>query len=286
MMNDVNLITKITQMYPKLTKAERKVADVVTDNPKKVLDATITDLAELCGVGETSVFRFCRSLGLQGYQDFKVNLALSANTQETPDSSEIIDGYNSSDLDVLVKSIHNSYLIALNDAIASLDRNAVRKAVNYMLNASSIHFFGMGGSGITALEAENKFLKITPHVSFHSDSHAQITTAALLNASCAAVIFSNSGITKDFITLARLAHENGASVILITKFEKTPAAKYADVILTSGAVEGPIQGGSIAGKISQLFMVDVLYTEYSRNLRETALENKRRTAAAIAEKML
>ena len=44
--------------YNQFTKAEKKVADFILNNPKKVLFMSITELAEACGVGDTSVFRF------------------------------------------------------------------------------------------------------------------------------------------------------------------------------------------------------------------------------------
>lgn len=281
-----DLINLITQKYPRLTKAERKVADVVLAEPQKVLEATITDLAAMCGVGETSVFRFCRTLNLQGYQEFKLSLALSTSHPQVLDSNDVLLEYPADGMDALLKNIHNTYLLALNDTIASLNPQNVNKAVDILVDATSIHLFGMGSSGVTAMEAQDKFVNINPWVCFHEDSHTQLVTAALLGKGNAAVIFSNSGTTKDCITLARMLRENGAKVILVTKFPKAPMAKYADVVLVGGAAEGPAQGGSIAVKISQLFVVDVLYTEYFRRLGEDAVQNKYRTAASVADQML
>ena len=64
-MADVNLIDKILSSYSHFTKLEKKVADFVLANPQEVLDLTISDLAERCGVGDTTVFRFCRLPGFQ-----------------------------------------------------------------------------------------------------------------------------------------------------------------------------------------------------------------------------
>ena len=281
-----NLINLITQKYESMTKAEKKVAEVVLAEPEKVMDATITDLALMCGVGDTTVFRFCRSLNLQGYQEFKLSLALSTSQAKVLDSGEVLEGLQSENMDVLISSVHESYLMALNDTITSIDNNSIHKAVDLLLDATSIHLFGVGSSGVTALEAREKFIKINPRVCFHEDSHSQLTTAALLGKGSVAIVFSNSGTTKDCITLARMLQENGAGVIVVTKLENGPIAKYADVVISGGAVEGPAQGGSIAMKISQLFIVDVLYTEYFRRLGETAVRNKYRTAAAVADKML
>ena len=101
-MATINLMTEITSRYSKMTKAEKKVADFVLSSPQEALSATITDLSKLCDVGETSVFRFCRTLSLKGYQDFKLSLALSTSNSDIgqkkgPNLSAhpVAEGYNS-----------------------------------------------------------------------------------------------------------------------------------------------------------------------------------------------
>ena len=53
------------------------MADYILQNPREVLFMSITDLAEVCEVGDTSVFRFCKTMNLKGYQEFKMMLSLS-----------------------------------------------------------------------------------------------------------------------------------------------------------------------------------------------------------------
>ena len=65
-----NLMNKITLYYSQMTKAEKKVADFVLSSPQEALASTITDLSKHCGVGETSVFRFCRVKRLSRFQTF------------------------------------------------------------------------------------------------------------------------------------------------------------------------------------------------------------------------
>ena len=66
-----DFLLNIQSIYPSLTKAEKKVADYTLQNSKAVRFLSITDLAEACHVSLTSVFRFCKVLKLQGYQEFK-----------------------------------------------------------------------------------------------------------------------------------------------------------------------------------------------------------------------
>ncbi len=53
---------------------------------------SITDLADACNVGESSVFRFCKTMKLKGYQEFKIALAHSiSHDDETPQLSGSIN---------------------------------------------------------------------------------------------------------------------------------------------------------------------------------------------------
>ena len=62
-------------------------------------------------------------------------------------------------------------------------------------------------------------------------------------------------------------------------------SKFADVTLLSGANEGPLQGGSTSAEISQLFLVDLIYTEYYRRYFDKCSQNNERTSASVLEKL-
>lgn len=285
-MATTNLMNEITIAYPNMTKAEKKVADVVLSRPQDLLHATINDLARICKVGETSVFRFCRTLSLNGYQDFKLSLALSTSLPGSTQSRDAISLLDSSGCEDTSRKILQICKNALDCALGSFQFDAISKTVDLILSSRSTHFFGFGGSGTSANEAKNKFLKILPNIVYNSDSHIQLTQAALLGKEDLAFIFSNSGITKDCIEIARICHAGGAHVVFATMFLKTPATAYSDVILPCGANEGPMEGGSISNKMSQLFLIDILYAEVYRLLGDRALENKKKTSQVITEKMM
>lgn len=285
-MPNANLLNHISLQYSHFTKRERLVADFVLQNAKQVVDMNISDLAESCHVGDTTVFRFCRRIKAAGFQDFKMSLALSLSQmdiQETESLPFTAQPANSQQTAQQIFSIYQSVAAA---ALRQTDAALIDQAVRLIESARTVHLFGFGGSGIAAMMMQNKFRKLTNHIVYLQDAHVQLTSAALLTPDDAAFIFSNSGTTKDAIHLARLAHESGAKVIFATGFLKSPAKSYATLMLPCGQMEGPIEGGSIHALTAQLFTVDVLYAEYYRHLGDTAFQLKKRTATAVVEKML
>ena len=56
------------------TKTEKIIADYILDNINTVGFSPLKDVAIACGVSDTSVIRFLRELGYEGYTDFKKSL--------------------------------------------------------------------------------------------------------------------------------------------------------------------------------------------------------------------
>ncbi len=113
----------------------------------------------------------------------------------------------------------------------------------------------------------------------------QAMVASMMGPEDAAVVFSYSGATKDTIHVAETAKKAGATVICLTRFVKSPLTSYSDITLLSGANEGPLQGGSTSAEISQLFLVDLLYTEYYRRYFDECSNNNKKTSGSVIEKM-
>ena len=74
--------------------------------------------------------------------------------------------------------------------------------------------------------------------------------------------FSFSGNVRELSEVGQILSGSAAKLILVTRFPNSPGAQYADLLLLCGANEAPEQQGSIAAKIGQLFIVDVLFHEY------------------------
>jgi RpiR family carbohydrate utilization transcriptional regulator len=72
-----NLLEQIQGRLEELNKAERKVAEVILLNPQQATRFSIAALAQAASVSEPTVNRFCRSFGVSGYPELKLQLAQS-----------------------------------------------------------------------------------------------------------------------------------------------------------------------------------------------------------------
>jgi DNA-binding MurR/RpiR family transcriptional regulator len=284
-MTSIDIFSLIHSRYNSFTNTEKKVADYILENTKDVIYMSITDLADACNVGESSVFRFCKTMNLKGYQEFKIVLAHSiSQEEETPQLNGKITMQDT--IGELSSKILSTNISALTETFNLINENDISKAIDSIIAAERVHFFGVGASLMTAMEAKNKFMRITNKTECSIDSHLQIMSAALMTEKDVAVLISYSGSTKDTIEVAKVAKQRGAKIISITRFAKSPLTSYSDITLLCGANEGPLQGGSLSAKISQLYLLDILYVEYFKRTNKESILNKESTANAVIEKML
>lgn len=283
-MEDMNLILKIQSVYNQFTRAEKKVADYCLQHKEEVPFLSITDLADACDVGDTSVYRFCRTLGLDGYQEFKMKLSLCQGTASM--ESQLLRATDGADpVDVMAQKVLNAHVSAIQETCMLLDKDALERVLTMMEEARRVYFFGIGDSLLAAQEAHNKFLRITSKVYCISDPHMQAVAASLAAREDLFFIISYSGATKDNIQAARLARQAGARVACISHFQKSPLTAYCDAVLLCGAKQGPLDGGSMSAKMGQLFLIDLLYQGYYERNREECILNNEKASAAVVEKL-
>lgn len=267
----------INSYYPSLTHSEKKVADFVLNNLQQVIYYSVTDLADEAHVGETTVLRFCQKIGLKGYQAFKLTIAQNL--------SEMSADENSSEPTNLIQTIVNNTIGSLKDTASMINEEKIKTAIDMLHTANAIHFFGVGTSGITALDAQSRFLRIGKQTRAITDSHLQAMSAATLSMGDVVIGLSISGSTRDTIESLKIAKENGAKTIAITYFKRSPITQYADIVLTGGMKESPLEGGSLSAKISQLFVVDILWTGLALLEKDHSLKMQQKTAQAVVNKI-
>ena len=86
------LLERVAAAAGELSKAERKVALAVTSSPEIVSTETIAALSKRAGVSEPTVCRFCKSLGFEGFPDFKNALSVALLTTRPAAHSEVRQG--------------------------------------------------------------------------------------------------------------------------------------------------------------------------------------------------
>ncbi len=277
-----SVFEQISSQYYALTSSEKKVADFALSNQSGTQFMSISELADACGVAEATISRFCRRLGYKGYNAFKLAIANSSPQRkpwDNPLSGEVTVDDSLADI---CKKLYSAEVEAMAQTMELLNLDAVEEAVVMLHNAKRVMCMGQGGSLLIANEAAHLFSTVSNKFTAIADSHLQAIAATTMDPEDVIFFFSYSGSTQEMMETLELARQQHGKVILVTRFPKSPGAELSDVVLQCGANENALQSGSVAARIAQMYLLDILFSEFSRKNLDQCLNMRTRIAEALA----
>ncbi len=249
---------RIKEAMPSLAPKEQKVAGFILDFPDEVVGMSIDELASSCSASTAAVVRLCKSVGYSGYKEFC--RVLSADLANQPNNIVYEEIHPGDSLDAIVNSVSMSDMKAIEGTLSLVDLEELGRAVDALCAAPRVDFYGAGSSGLVALDASNKFVRINKFTVAHADPHEQMLSATSLRPGDVAVLFSYSGETRDTIETCEIVKSTGATVITVTRYGRNLLNEMADIKLSISSAESMIRSGAMGSRIGQLTMVDILYT--------------------------
>ncbi|MGY3572790.1 MurR/RpiR family transcriptional regulator [Vibrio paucivorans] len=279
-----NILDTIGSLYNSLTPSSKRIADYVTANPEQISTFSIAELSQEVNAGDATIIRFCRTLGFNGYQDFKLMLAVEVSNAKTVEPSILDTDVTPEDSPEMIgKKLQSSIDHVLSETLNLLNFAELDAAAELAKNANAIYFFGVGSSGITAESAKYKFMRIGLNVDAYTNNHFMYIKASLLKPGDIAIGISHSGDSTETTKALKLAKDNGATTVAITHNPRSAITKYADKVLVNGNRQGQLQGDSIGTKISQLFVLDLMYTLLVQRDISGTFDIKLKTTEAISQ---
>lgn len=248
------LLGRIASLQPDLSKSERKVAEVALAAPEDIMGMPLATLASRAGVSEPTVVRFCRAVGCQGFQDFKLRLA-----QNLAVGVPFVHGTVAREDSIasMAAKIVDGSIASLARMRGLLDLAAVERAVDLLSQAHKIEFYGHGASGIVARDAQHKFFRLGVPALAYVDPHVHCMSAITLGPGDVAVIISHTGRSKDLLYSAGLAREAGARLVGITALD-SPLGRLCEVCVSPQVSEDTETFIPMTSRIADLVVVDIL----------------------------
>ncbi len=255
-MSNSGVFLKIKQALPSLPEQEYKVGDYILRCPHEAVVLSISELAQASGVSNTTISRFCRRIGLEGYRQFKIALARETGS---PDNLAYVQVAPEDTLASIAQKIFALNTQALHDTQRVLDLAVLEKVVDALLHARRIDIYATGGAGITARELHFKCLQMGLNANAFLDSQMQVMSAATLSVDDVGFGISHSGMQAHVASTLREARAGGAVTIAMTSYPRSPLAQAAGLVLVTASLGVPIAYDSPTVRTAQLALVDVLY---------------------------
>ncbi|HZX27848.1 MAG TPA: SIS domain-containing protein [Telluria sp.] len=248
------LLDSIRTQLDSLSKSEKKVALAVLDAPGAVVRQNITALAKSAQVSEPTVVRFCRTLGYEGWHEFKLKLAqglalaLPGATDQPAQDDLAAD---------LISKICSRSINTLLDLRNNLKAEPIQRALDILARANKIEFYGQGTSGIVAADAQHKFFRSGVPTVAYADPAIHSIAAALLREGDAVVAISQRGNNPTLVRSVKLARRGGADVIVIAP-SGTPMSDMATVLIPIDLIFNTDPYTPISARLAHLVVIDIL----------------------------
>lgn len=256
-----DLVQRIQERYSALRKSERIVADYLREHAGTRMNYSITEFAQVLGVSEATVSRMSRALGYSGYPDLKLSMAEGSGTQ-TNFSNIPQDIIKTDPIVTTGAKLANLLSQSIQGTQRMLDARKIELCVEAIHKARRLVFIGVGGAAAIAEEAAHMFSKAGVDAYAYNDAYTQVITASTLGRDCVLIGISHTGTTQGVANALTLARKNGARTIAITSDTKSAVALAAEVVLSTwnaSTPSVPLYGDFLEGRISQLFLIDLLY---------------------------
>ncbi len=253
-MKNQPILKEIASARSSLRKSEIKVADFVLSEPEQVMHMRIVDLAQETQVSEPTIVRFCRAIGCNGFQEFKVRIA-----QETAVANNLGQFAIAEDdsIDDICTKIADTTIQRLYQVKSQLLPAQVADAAQAMSSAMRVEFYGFGASGAVATDAQHKFFRLQVATAAYSDPHMQSMSAVTLGDKDVVVAISQSGRTLDLMHSIKLAQQHGAVVVSLAP-QNTPVSNAADLPIHINIEEDTDQFTPMTSRIAHLMVIDML----------------------------
>ncbi len=255
-MTPYNLVSEIDATLDSLNRSERKVAEVILADPQAAIRSSIAVLAKAANVSEPTVNRFCKRFDTAGFPDFKLLLA-QALASGVPYVTRSVEPDDSAEL--YTAKIFEATMASLAIAKEGVDPAVVNLAVDQLIQAKQIAFFGVGACGSVAQDAQHKFFRFNIPVVAYDDVMMQRMVAAASSTGDVIVVISNTGRTRELVDVAALAKAAGATVIGITS-PGSPLARHCSLVLGVSEPEDTDIYMPMTSRIVHLVLIDILAT--------------------------
>lgn len=255
-----NLIRKHKHSF---SSTEKKISDYFLDQGKDLVNKTIKNISDETEISQTSIFNFVKTLGFDGFNDFKISLATNLNPSDNKDAeyfTAFSDIESTDSPQTILNKIINFNIESIKNMYNTVNMHNLENIVKMIQQSKTLHFFGQGGSSIVAHDAYHKFLRTNYLCNYIGDHHMQLSYSTKLGESDCVFLFSHSGQSIETKNLAEILQDTPAKVIVLTGDPGSPLIQMCDEHLVILSAESKFRTESLTSRILYLTVIDVLYT--------------------------
>jgi len=261
----------IAQALDQLHDAERRVADVVVDNPEMVVHGTVAQVASAAGTSSATVVRFCRTVGLRGFPELRLSLARDMMRQAQGASGDELN--SNGPIDRAAYAVFSRQQEALADTMEIQQAAVLEQAAEAIGAAGRVVIASEPDRIAVAREAERRLASIGI-VAYTAPDLAGLTSLNAGGASDVLLIFPGTSSARRYSRMLELARSRGATSVMVTPTVAGSLESEVDIALPVTRALIEFADFTLESTIAEFALVEALVVG-------VAMRDLPRTLAAI-----
>ena len=270
-------LLRLRESQDSMSATERSVSDYLLSHQGEAMGLSIHQLAEKTFASPSTVIRMCQRIGFAGYKEFRQAVTCEVAVRRMNQEQERREITQSDSLEDIVDKVTYKNIMSLEDSKNFIDTDTLQTCVDLVRDSHTVLLFGLGASLCAARDLNLKLLRLNKPCVINDDWHAQLLQAKNAGADDLAVVVSYSGETVEVIECMKALRENGTPIIAITRRVDSPVVTLSDYRLYTTDNEATFRSGAMSSRISQLNLIDILFTAYANSEYEYCLDQLSKT---------
>jgi DNA-binding MurR/RpiR family transcriptional regulator len=236
---NVDFSQLVTDHFNQLTKSEKRIANFLRKNLNEAAFLAASEIADHLDISEATVVRFARSLGFESYPALRSSIQVSLRQRVTHSSrikSRLDDLRTSSDI---FERLAASEIDYLGQALETVNREQLERAVGFLCERQRIYVFGTGPSLSLVDLLEIRLKRFGKDVfALRSSGREMLEPLLSLGPNDLIIVICFFSINPSLRLVLEYANEVHCPVVMITDTLDTIIGDKADVVLA--AKRGPV----------------------------------------------
>lgn len=245
---NANVLTDLRRSYKDLTLSQKRIAELIVEDPEFVAFATVEKLASRLDVSPSTIVRFAYRVGLSGYPDLQQRIRDIVRTQMRPsphgDGKQSLDASHLGEGTIAKSLIHDSE--NLRATISRLSSADLEHAAALLLRARWIYVAGAFASEALAKYVSVQLTRMSGRTSLLSGDLNSAPKLLDITKNDALLVFSFPPYAARTLQIVSAAKDQGAAIVAVTDTPVAPVAQQVDVVLATNVSGIGLQNSLVA----------------------------------------
>lgn len=211
-----------------LTPTESQLAQYILQNKNQIEKLSIQKLSEETFISKSGIHRFCKKIGINGFNELKVKLAQDIVEESKFDNEiDVNFPFHSNDAQkIIAQKLLKLYEASIADTYNSIDLEVLNKSVKLLQNADIIDIYTHAHNINVAENFQDKMRSIGKLVNCPKSFYEQRCTATASKKNHASIILSYSGRAAFLPSIVEILHKKGIEIIWIGRLGKSVESNH------------------------------------------------------------